>query len=1723
MRRLEYLTSPTRTKAFFCTAATVLFLLSWNSAAVSQISVLTQHYDNARTGQNTRETILTPANVNAVQFGKLFTQSLDGQMPAQPLYVPNVFIPATNSTHNAMYAVTMHDGIYAFDADNNQGSNASPLWYVSLLTNGATTVPQSDQGCSIDYTEFGIQGTPVIDTTLHAIFFLAMTVENGSYVHRLHALDLGTGEELFGGPVVIAASVVVDGLTYPFVDHYQQQRPGLLLQNGTIYIGFGSPGCNIPTEMGWVMAYNEQTLQQVGVFDTSPGVEASAVWLSGGGLAGDGAGNIYFSTGDGLFDGPGGTHYGDSVIELNQGDGVLNLVSSFTPYNQKFFQENDLDVSSGLVQLLPQQPDGSNFVLSIDKNGTTYLLNQNSLGGYNSLSDTQIPQELDVPVNGEVHAGLTYWNNNIYIAAYQTRVAAYSFANDQISLTPTSQTPASTANPQGGIVSSSGQTNGIYWYVTVPTAHLLAFDATNLANQFYSSTTAANNRDALGSVVHFEMPVVANGKVYVNGKTQLTVYGLLPIITATAGNNQSGLVGTTLPIALQTALQDPYSGNPIQTSGIPITFTANNKTGSFSNPSAVTGSTGTASTSYTLPPKAATVTITASSPGYASATFVVTSTSTGQTGQTITFTTPAPASAANGSNFTVAATASSGLTVAYTSSGSCSNSGATYTMTSGTGTCSVIANQAGNSSYAAAPQVTDTVTATPLGQTITFTIQAPASAANGSNFTVAATASSGLTVAYTSSGSCSNAGATYTMTSGTGTCSVIANQAGNANYAAAPRVTETVNAASGSQTITFTTPAPTSAANGSNFTVAATASSGLTVAYTSSGSCSNSGATYTMTSGTGTCSVIANQPGNSNYAAAPQVTETVAATPGSQTITFTTLAPNSAANGSNFTVAATASSGLTVTFSSAGSCSNSGATYTMTSGTGTCSVIANQPGNANYAAAPQVTETVIAAAGSQTITFTTPAPSSAANGSNFTVAATASSGLTVTFSSAGSCSNSGATYTITSGTGTCSVIANQAGNSNYATTQATETVTATPASQTITFTTPAPASAAYGSNFTVAATASSGLTVAYTSSGSCSNSGATYTMTSGTGTCSVIANQAGNGNYAAATPVTETVTASLTSQTITFTTPAPASATYGNNFTVAATASSGLTVTFSGSGSCSNSGATYTMTSGTGTCSVTANQPGDGINYAAATPVTETVNAALASQTITVTTPAPASATYGSNFTVAANASSGLGVSYTSSGSCSNSGATYTMTSGTGTCSVVASQAGNSNYSAATPVTETVNATPGNQTITFTTPAPASAAYGSNFTVAASASSGLPVNFSSAGSCSNSGATYTTTSGTGTCSVTANAAGNGNYSAATPVTETVTAAPASQTITFTTPAPASAAYLSNFTVAASASSGLSVAYSSSGSCANSGATYTMTSGSGTCSVTANAAGNGNYSAAAPATETVAAVPLSQAIMFSVPPPATSRRNDTFTVVATGGASGNPVSFAAGVGSVCTISGATFTMTGNTGFCYVVANQAGNSNYSAAPQLIVPVTAVATVTKVAPTVTFTGAPASAAYVSTFTVATTQNSGVTPTIMSTTASVCTVAGNLVTMKSGTGTCTVKAAWATNDYYLAASLTQSVTATPLATTTTITNAVPETNPLKVTVYFAVSNGMNTVTGDVTVTAATGQTCTGMLSAGSCTLKFSNPGPTTLTAAYAGNPSNTTSTSASYPLTVN
>ncbi len=665
-----------------------------------------------------------------------------------------------------------------------------------------------------------------------------------------------------------------------------------------------------------------------------------------------------------------------------------------------------------------------------------------------------------------------------------------------------------------------------------------------------------------------------------------------------------------------------------------------------------------------------------------------------------------------------------------------SNAG-TYPITVGPGTLA-----ATNYSFLF---VSGTLTIGPASQAITFTTNAPASAPFNSSFTVAASAYSGSpatangnAVTFTSSGSCTITGttpgtATYKMNNSTGTCSVIASQAGNTNYSAATPVTQTVNASGPSVTVSpsninFGTVAVGSittktvtvsntgnaavavstplisllhAENSNEFVVLNLCPSSLAAGKSCTITVSFVAGAYYSTPQTATLEIMDNAPGS------PQPVALSASILTPQTIMFTTSPPASAAYKSSFPVAATGGgSGNAVTFTSSGACSITGttpgaATYTMNSSTGTCSVIANQAGNSSYSAAPQVTKTVTATLAPQTIMFTTNPPASAAYKSSFPVAATGGgSGNAVTFTSSGACSITGttpgtATYTMNSSSGTCSVIANQAGNSSYsAAPQVTKTVTATLAPQTIMFTTNPPASAAYKSSFPVAATGGgSGNAVTFTSSGACSNSGSTYTMNSSTGTCSVIANQAGNSNYTAATQVTKTVSATLASQTIMFTTNPPASAAYKSTFKVAATGgASGNAVTFTSSGACSNSGATYTMTSGTGTCSVIANQAGNS-SYAAATPVTKTVAATPSSQTITFTTNPPASAANKSSFTVAASASSGLGVTFTSSGACSNSGAAYTMTSGTGTCSVIANQAGNSNYAAAAPVKKTVTAT----------------------------------------------------------------------------------------------------------------------------------------------------------------------------------------------------------------------------------------------------------------------------------------------------------------------------------------------------------------------------------------------------------------------------------------------
>jgi len=238
------------------------------SGLQGQVSVVTQHNDNGRMGQNVNETILTPANVNSTSFGKLFSQTLDGSVYAQPLYVPNVNIPG-KGTHNVVYIATEHDSVYAFDADNNTGANVSPLWQVSFIdpTHGITTASSGDVSCSDLVPEVGITGTPVIDTATGTMYLTAKTKENGKFAQRLHALDITTGAEKFGGPTLITARIKGsgDGSVNGFLSFSalrEGQRAGLLLQNGQVYVAWSSH-CDVGPYHGWLISFNASTLKPV--------------------------------------------------------------------------------------------------------------------------------------------------------------------------------------------------------------------------------------------------------------------------------------------------------------------------------------------------------------------------------------------------------------------------------------------------------------------------------------------------------------------------------------------------------------------------------------------------------------------------------------------------------------------------------------------------------------------------------------------------------------------------------------------------------------------------------------------------------------------------------------------------------------------------------------------------------------------------------------------------------------------------------------------------------------------------------------------------------------------------------------------------------------------------------------------------------------------------------------------------------------------------------------------------------------------------------------------------------------------------------------------------------------------------------------------------------------------------------------------------------------------
>jgi hypothetical protein len=519
--------------------------------------VFTSRNDNARTGQNVNETVLTTKNVNSTTFGKVFSYPVDGQIYAQPLYVPNVSLPG-KGVHNVVYVATENDSLYAFDAD---GLTANTLWKVSFINpaNGVTTLNCITLSfeCNV-WPNTGITGTPVIDPNTNTIYLLVRTQEPGNNsVHRLHALDITTGAEKFGGPVVISATVSGTGTgtshgKIMFSTLHDNHRPGILLANGNVYIAWAGQA------HGWVMAYNATTLAQVAAFNTTPNGTLGGVWQAGNGLATDSQGNIYLSTGDGTFDAStGGVDYGDTLLKM---DANLNVLDYFTPMDQACrLLPNDLDLGSGGPMVLPAQAGAfADEVVLAGKggdpcdlfNGTyavpIYLANRDNLGQYNPSDDHDIET-----VAGTVHG---YWSNPaywqgpaaqyIYYSGMTTEEGSgdylkqYTLFNGLMSTAPVAQ--SANLFPVGSTpsISSNGTTNGILWAIerkdilsALPGTHaavLYAYDATNVTHVLYNSAQNKQLRDQGGCANKFQAPTIANGKVYVGTQNELDVFGVLP-------------------------------------------------------------------------------------------------------------------------------------------------------------------------------------------------------------------------------------------------------------------------------------------------------------------------------------------------------------------------------------------------------------------------------------------------------------------------------------------------------------------------------------------------------------------------------------------------------------------------------------------------------------------------------------------------------------------------------------------------------------------------------------------------------------------------------------------------------------------------------------------------------------------------------------------------------------------------------------------------------------------------------------------------------------------------------------------------------------------------------------------------------------------------------------------------------------------------------------------
>jgi hypothetical protein len=526
-------------------------------AQAAQVAVLTQHNDNARTGANLNETLLNITNVNTNQFGLLYTRAVDDQIYAQPLIMTNVDIPG-QGTHNVVIAATVNDSVYAFDADD--ASVSMPYWQTSFLGPNVVAVRNTDMtgACGGGYKDFsgnlGIVGTPVIDPPSGTLYLVARTKENGTdFVQRLHALDVRTGAERTNSPVIISASYPGTGSgnvggVITFDTQRQNQRPGLALVNGIVYIGWASH-CDWGPYHGWVMGYDATTLQRAVVYNDTPNGSSAGIWMSGQAPSADTNGNLYLSTGNGTV----GTtanrrdtiNRGESFLKLTRNGTNFTIASWFTPYNFTNLENGDVDLGSAGLLLIP----GTTLALSGGKEGKYYLVNRDNMGGLSgsTTADTNIVQSFS-PSSHQIHGGPIWWDgpgaSYAYVQTATDYLRQYKFdpPTGKFLLPNFAQSPTAAAGGQpGGILAlSANGTNagsGIVWAThnvsgdanqAVVTGILRAYNAQNVASELWNSEQLSA-RDSVGNLAKFVPPTVANGKVYLaTFSNRLNVYGLLP-------------------------------------------------------------------------------------------------------------------------------------------------------------------------------------------------------------------------------------------------------------------------------------------------------------------------------------------------------------------------------------------------------------------------------------------------------------------------------------------------------------------------------------------------------------------------------------------------------------------------------------------------------------------------------------------------------------------------------------------------------------------------------------------------------------------------------------------------------------------------------------------------------------------------------------------------------------------------------------------------------------------------------------------------------------------------------------------------------------------------------------------------------------------------------------------------------------------------------------------